>query len=118
MFKEKVLTADEVSTPLAENFIIEKCLFKIDERLPNHIKNTRGHLFTEARPTLACNQRILFSQIDTMLAELDSKDAGVNQMTVGQIRNNVSSYSNPQRGVYPQQQFQWLSNSSRSRPPV
>ena len=53
-----------------------------------------------------------------MLAEIDSKDAGVNQMTVGQIRNNVSSYSNPQRGVYPQQQFQWLSNSSRSRPPV
>ena len=52
MYKGKELTADEVLSPLAENFIVEKCLFKIDERLPNHVKNTRGHLFTEARPTL------------------------------------------------------------------
>ena len=87
LFKGKALNKDEELSPLAENFIIEKCLFKIDPRLPEHIKNTKGHLFTEERPTLACNQRILFAQIDTMLAELDGKDTGI---TVGQIRTSQS----------------------------
>ena len=119
MFKGKELTSDEVLSPLAENFIIEKCLFKIDERLPNHVKNTRGHLFTEARPTLACNQRILFSQIDTMLSELDGKDFGASQMSVGQIRNNIPSYQN-QRNAYTPQQSPRFMNSQRfvNRPPV
>lgn len=120
MYKGKELTADEVLSPLAENFIVEKCLFKIDERLPNHVKNTRGHLFTEARPTLACNQRILFSQIDTMLAELDNKESGPSQMSVGQIRSSSSSFPNQQRGANPNQQFQRFSGSPRfsNRPPV
>ena len=83
-FKGKTLNKDEELSPMAENFIIEKCLSKIDHRLPDHIKHTRGHLFTEERPTLACNQKILFSQIDTMLAELEGKET--TGLSVGQVR--------------------------------
>ena len=113
MFKGKELRNDEVLTPLAENFIIEKCLFKIDERLPNHVKNTRGHLFNEHRPTLACNQKILFTQIDTMLAELDGKEAGAGNMSVGQIRNNNAPFFNQQRSDFRPQQYQRFNNPQR-----
>ena len=83
-FKGKELNKDEELGPIAENFIIEKCLAKIDARLPEHIRNTRGHLFTKERPTLACNQKLLFSQIDTMIAEMDGKEA--QDISVGQVR--------------------------------
>ena len=50
-------------------------------------KNSKGHLFTKQRPTLACNQ------IDTMLAELNRKDES---LSVGQIRaGRFSSYRPP-----------------------
>ena len=80
---------DEELSPLAENFIIEKCLAKIDPRLPEHVKNSRGHLFNEERPTLACNQKILFSQIDTMLTELEGKESNI---AVGQVRSTRTPY--------------------------
>ena len=82
-FKGKVLQQDEELSPLAENFVIEKTLHKIDPRLPDHIRNTCGHLFTEERPTLACNKTILFAQIETMLAELEGNPTNI---AVGQIR--------------------------------
>ena len=91
-FKGKALARNEELTPLAENFIVEKCLQKIDHRLIDHIKNTRGHLFTDERPTLACNQKILFSQIDSMLAEIEGSGSGDINI------NNV-------RALYPQNQF-------------
>ena len=108
-FKGKPFPRDEELSPLAENFIVEKCLLKIDPRLPDHIKNTRGHLFTEERPTLACNQKILLSQIDTMLAELDGKDTP--NISVGQIRSNRGQFPTASRFPYRgQPQF-------RGRPP-
>ena len=79
----------------------QKCLSKIDTRLLEHVKNTRGHLFTEQRPTLACNQKILFTQIDTMLAELDGKDPGsisVGQVPIRTFRNPAQSSGFPFRG--------------------
>lgn len=92
LFKGKQLTKNEELTPLAENFIVEKCLQKIDHRLLDHIRTTRGHLFTEERPTLACNQKILFSQIDAMLTEIES--------------NNSSDIAiNNVRTQFPQNQF-------------
>ena len=88
MFKGKALTADDKLSPLAELFIVEKWLLKIDPRLPGHAQRTRGHLFSEAKPTLVCNQRILCDQIKTMLSELDgagnSSSANVN---VGYVPN-------------------------------
>ena len=91
MYKGKVLAKDEELTPLAENFIVEKCLQKIDHRLLEHIKNTRGHLFSEERPTLACNQKILFSQIDSMLTELEGNN--IAEISVNNVRSNFSQNS-------------------------
>ena len=71
LFKGKPLANNEELSLLAENFIVEKCLKKIDGRLLDHIKNTRGHLSTDERPTLACNQKILFGQNDLMLPKQD-----------------------------------------------
>ena len=97
MFKGKALAKNEELTPLAENFIVEKCLQKIDPRLLDHIKNTRGHLFSEERPTLACNQKILFSQIDSMLVELESNNLA--DISINNVRSNFHNNSyRSQRG--------------------
>ena len=71
--ENKALTIKETLTPVAKNFITKEWLIKIDPRLPKHIRDTRGHLFTADKPTLACNQKIICEQIPTMLAELDGK---------------------------------------------
>jgi hypothetical protein len=70
----KVLTTKEILSPLAANFLVREWLVSCDPRLPAHVKNTRGHLFTDERPTLACNQSILCDQMEIMLQELDAKD--------------------------------------------
>ena len=101
IFKGKELTKDEELSPLAENFIIEKCLSKIDPRLPDHVKNTRGHLFTEQRPTLACNKKLLFDQIDTMLSELDGNGRYSGNISVGQVRQHSDSLLDFRSGVSP-----------------
>ena len=68
----KALIANEVLSPMSENFIVERWLDSIDPRLRAHVKNTRGALITAERPTLACIQKQLCEQMKTMLAELDS----------------------------------------------
>ena len=96
----KILTADETLTPLATNFLVEKWLTKIDPRLPEYVRTSRGYLFTEARPTLACNQEILSDQIDQMLHELDTKETmnnNVNISYVQQSRGGRAGYSRPPR---------------------
>ena len=86
MFKGKRLDTKEKMSPLAELFIVERWLAKIDPRLPAHVQKTRGHLFSEAKPTLACNQRTLCDQIDHMLAELDQVSlANVNSIPSSQV---------------------------------
>ena len=82
-FEGKIAAVNEVLSPSTKNFIMKTLLTKVDTRLPKHVKDTRGHLFTTERPTLACNQKILIDQIPTMLAELDKKD------TVSQGNVNV-----------------------------
>ena len=52
----KVLVANELLSPMAENFIVERWLDSIDPRLQAHILATRGSLITVERPTLACIQ--------------------------------------------------------------
>ena len=94
----KTLTADETLTPLATNFLVEKWLIKIDPRLPDYVRTSRGYLFTEARPTLACNQQILSDQIDQMLHELDNKETmnnNVNISYIQQSRGGRVGYSRP-----------------------
>ena len=41
---------------LLKNFITKEWLVKSNTRLPKHVRETRGHLFTMERPTLHCNQ--------------------------------------------------------------
>ena len=70
----KILANNEPLTPALKNFIFKEFLTKVDKRMPKHVKETRGHLFTAARPSLACNQHILCEQIPAMLAELEKAD--------------------------------------------
>ena len=87
MFKGKKLATKEKMSPLAELFIVERWLAKIDPRLPAHVHKTRGHLFSESKPTIACNQRALCDQIDHMLAELD-------QASIANVSHNFSAQVN------------------------
>ena len=91
-FKGKKLEEKSKMSPLAALFIVEKWLSKIDPRLPGHVQKTRGHLFTEERPTLYCNQRVLCEQIDVMLNELDNANLGSvsgANVNVGYVPSNV-----------------------------
>ena len=72
--KGKALADPEILSPLAESLMVKDWLVKIDPRLPNFIRKTRGHLFTPLKPTLACNQKAICDQIPQMLSELN-KDA-------------------------------------------
>ena len=45
-FEGKQMTSKEKLSPVAKNFLTKEWLSKIDPRLPGHIKDTRGHLFT------------------------------------------------------------------------
>ena len=125
-FKGRAITTREKLSPLAELFIVEKWLSKIDPRLPNHIYKTRGYLFTEQRPTLACNQRVLADQIDTMLNELDGNsdkefcvNAVNNRRGSSWKFNTYQQYNRAHRGFSrnrtPQQQFQRTHNPDRCR---
>ena len=109
--KGKVLVAPETLSPLAESLLVKDWLVKIDPRLPNHIRKTRGHLFTPAKPTLACNQKGISDQIPQMLAELsrDQESAQITRLAMSQFqqkpkpqfqikaRNQSQSFAQPQR---------------------
>ena len=83
-FEGRALPRKEILSPVAKNFITKEWLLKIDPRLPKHIRDTRGHLFTDDKPTLSCNQRVICDQIPTMLAELDGKtDSGSQDVSIG-----------------------------------
>ena len=87
MYMGKALPSKEVISPLASNFLVREWLQSIDARLPDHVRASRGHLFTPERPTLACNQEILCKQIDHMLQELDGKEVTSNNIAVSQSRH-------------------------------
>ena len=87
MYMGKALTSKEVISPLASNFLVREWLQSIDARLPDHVRTSRGHLFTPERPTLACNQELLCKQIDHMLQELDGKEISTNNIAVNQPRH-------------------------------
>jgi len=73
MYEGRKLTKKEVLTPTVKNFITKEWLVKTHPSLPKHVRDTRGHLFTDERPTLHCNQQILAAQMPTMLAEINGK---------------------------------------------
>ena len=64
-----------------------------EKRLPGHISKTRGHLFTDERPTLACNQRILCDQIDTMLAEINGVSNAASNVNIGSIPSRKPGFA-------------------------
>ena len=94
IFKTKARAQQETLSPLAENFIMKEFLVKVHPKLPDHIKNTKGHLFTNERPTLACNKAILIDMMDSMLAEIEAADA----MTAGNISVAQMGRPPPPRG--------------------
>ena len=100
-FKNGILDRAETLSPLAENFIMKEFLFKIHPKRPEHIKSTKGHLFTIERPTLACNKSILIDMIDSMLAEIENADslaaANISVGQIGQVPYNRTR-NNMQRG--------------------
>ena len=90
-FKNRNLTTAETLSPLAENFIMKEFLTKVHPKLPEHIKNTKGHLFTHERPTLACNKAILIDMMDSMLSEIEGIDLINSSVNVNQIgQQNIS----------------------------
>ena len=91
IFKTRPIAEPEKLSPLAENFIMKEFLTKVHPKLPEYIKNTKSHLFTNERPTLACNKAILMDLMDTMLAELENSEnlqnANITVNQLGQTRN-------------------------------
>ena len=93
IFKSRALPAAEVLSPLAENFIMKEFLTKVHPKLPEHIKNTKAHLFTEDKPTLSCNKSRILSLIDTMLQEIENIDVSNNNViSMGQVRTYRGGY--------------------------
>ena len=88
-FEGKEMANNEVLSPVAKNFITKEWLMKIDARLPKHIRDTRGHLFTADKPTLACNMKTIADQIPTMLAELDgaSDPSSAHSVSINYVPN-------------------------------
>ena len=82
-FEGKILDKNETFTPLSKNFIVEKWLDCINPGLKNHIRTSRGSLFTDDRPTLADNQLQLCDQMPQLLQELENDtQTGVNRMGI------------------------------------
>ena len=65
MFGGEQLTEDATVNPLAELMLVEKCLEKIDPRLPNHVMQTRGYLMQNEGKTLFCVRQLLWNQVAT-----------------------------------------------------
>ena len=96
----KTTTSKEILSPLATNFLVREWLMKINPRLPAHIKNTCGHLFTEEKPTLACNQSILCDRMEVLLQELDAKDdMASNNVSVGYVPSSQGRGGRGGRGA-------------------
>ena len=93
-FEGKKIAENEKLAPATKNFITKEWLAKIDPRLPKHVRDTRGHLFTDDKPTLACNQRVLCDQMPTLLAELDGKTDGADGDTVSVNMGHVPAMVN------------------------
>ena len=85
-FKNRALNTAETLSPLAENFIMKEFLSKVHPRLPEHIKNSKGYLFTEEKPTLACNKTRIIGLIDTMLQEIENVESNSSgTFSMGQV---------------------------------
>ena len=93
-FKGRILDEPEKLSPLAESFIMKEFLHKVHPKLPEHIRNTKGHLFTRDRPTLACNKALLLDLMDSMLSEIENLDTiatasiRVNQVTQNRMQSS------------------------------
>ena len=114
--KGKVLAHDEVLTPFGENIIVKEWLDGINPDLKAHIVQTRSHLFTEDRPTLADNQRILCEQMDTLLQEIEAQKDSPNIGRAGFSQQQQRYPASRQINRPQQRQFQ-ASGRTPSRPP-
>ena len=82
MFGGQQLTEDATVNPLAELMLVEKCLEKIDPRLPNHVMQTRGYLMQNEGKTLFCVRQLLWNQVDAMLKEIEVENHQIKKVDV------------------------------------
>ena len=73
MFDGQNVANDVAVNELCELMLVEMTLVKIDPRLPSHIQATRAHLMQDDK-TLYCVRRVLWDQVDQMIAEINDKD--------------------------------------------
>ena len=84
---------DVTVNELCELMLVEMTLVKIDARLPAHIQATRAHLMQDNK-TLYCVRRVLWDQVEQMIAEINDKDdlsssiRYLNSRNQGAARNN------------------------------
>ena len=111
-FKNRALNVAETLSPLAENFIIKEFLSKVHPKLPEHVKNSKGYLFTEDKPTLACNRTKIIGLIDTMLQEIENNENNPGTFAMGQVKSGRGNFRSGRfsapRGSY----------NRSSRPPI
>lgn len=87
------LTAPEALTPLCESLIVIRWLEAINPALPNHIMETRGHLFTTRMPNFADLQPELCTIMDTLLLEIDTKEMSQSSdATVNFLRSSQQTH--------------------------
>ena len=82
MFGGEKLTQDATINPLVELMLVEKCLEKIDPRLPNHVMQTRGYLMQNEGKTLFCVRQLLWNQIEAMLLEIETDNHQISPIDV------------------------------------
>ena len=93
-FKGRLTNGAETLSPLAENFIMKEFLEKVHPKLPEHVKNTKGYLFTEEKPTLACNKSKIMNLIDTMIQEIENlENITTGVITMGQVKSTYRGYT-------------------------
>ena len=72
-FDGKDVTEDVKINELTELMLVEKTLEKIDPRLPAYVQANKGYLFDEGK-SLFCVKRLLWNQIDTMVADINKEE--------------------------------------------
>ena len=80
-FDGKDVTADVKINELTELMLVEKTLEKIDPRLPAYVQANKGYLFDEGK-SLFCVKRLLWNQIDAMVADINKEEEETNARQV------------------------------------
>ena len=114
---EPLRTAESM-TPLSESMITIQWLKSIHPSLPKHIKDRHSHLFTDDKPNWADLQPDFVKMMDTLLAEVDSKEELDPSARIGRVgnrgRNRGRGYTQRNSSGFPRRGRVSQQSSSRS----